>query len=64
MHLVIGNANPLLVLFRVKGGTDCETGSSFGRPDKFQRGFVVGQRMGRPVVADKAKHAVFDRVPF
>ena len=64
VHLVIRDANALLVLFRVKGGTDFETGGSFGSPDKFQSRFVIGQRMGRPVVADKAKHAVLDGVPF
>ena len=63
-HLVIANANPLLVLFRMKGSTDFETGVSFGSPDKFQSGFIVGQRLGRPVIGDEAKHAVFDRVPF
>ena len=55
---------PLLILFCMKGGTDFETSTSFGCPDKFQHGFIVGQRMGGPVIADKAKHAVLDRVPF
>ena len=62
--MAVGNANPLLILFCMKGGTDFEASNSFGSPDKFQYGFIVGQRMGGPVIADKAKHAVFDRVPF
>ena len=63
-HLFVTDANTLLIFFRMKGGPYFETGRSFGRPDKFQDGFIIGQRMGSPVIADKGKHAVFDRVPF
>ena len=63
-HLFVTDPNILLILFRMKGGTDFKSGRSFGRPDKFQNGFIVGQRLSRPVIADEGKHAVLDRVPF
>ena len=63
-HLSIANANPLLILFGMKGGADFETSRSFGSTDKFQCGFIIGQRLCRPVITDKGKQAVLDRIPF
>jgi hypothetical protein len=50
-------------MFAVKESADFQTGRSFSGTNEFQNSFVIKQRLCCPVVANEAKHAVFDRIP-
>ena len=51
-HLLVTDTNAFFVLPGMKDCSDSETGCGFCGPDELQHGFIIGQRLGRPVVGE------------
>lgn len=63
-HLPVGNRDALGIFFCIQARTNTQTCAGARIAYEVEDRFVVLQRLGRPVFADKGEHTVFNEVPF
>jgi len=63
LHLFVRYLYALGVVLLAQPSTDAQTGCGACVADEVQDSFVVDERLGCPVVADAAEHAMLDGIP-